>query len=84
MPTKPITSTSGIHQDPDVCCGEARIRYTRHTVAGLVQWRRLGLTDSRILEHHPDLTEADLEAAWSYNHQYAEEIDRAIRQDEES
>lgn len=84
MPTNPGTSKGGIQKDPGVCRGEARVRNTRHTVAGLVQWRRLGLPDTRILEHHPDLTEEDLEAAWSYYHQHAEEIDRAIRQDEES
>ncbi len=78
------TSTSGIQKDPGVCGGEARIRNTRHTVTGLVQWRRLGLPDARILEHHPDLTAADLEAAWSYYREHADEIERAIRQDEES
>ena len=73
---------SVIQKNPDVCGGEACIRNTRHTVAGLVQWRRLGLTDQPILEHHPDLTEADLEAAWFYYRQHPEEIDQAIREDE--
>jgi uncharacterized protein (DUF433 family) len=50
----------------------------------LVAWRRLGLSDAQILEHHPDLTEADLMVAWSYYHQHAEEIDQAIKEDEES
>ena len=84
MPMNTGTSTGGIRKDPGVCGGEGRIRNTRHTVAGLVQWRRSGLPDARILEHHPDLTEADLEAAWSDYRQLAEEIDQAIRQDEES
>ncbi len=84
MPTNPIATTAGIQSNPNICGGEPCIRDTRHTVAGLVQWRRLGLTDSRILEHHPDLTEADLETAWSYYHQHGAEIDQAIRQDEES
>jgi uncharacterized protein (DUF433 family) len=75
---------SVIQKNPDVCGGEACVRHTRHTVPGLVQWRRLGLTDQRILEHHPDLTEADLEAAWLYDRQHSEEIDQAIREDEES
>jgi uncharacterized protein (DUF433 family) len=44
----------------------------------------MGLSNRRILEHHPDLIEADLEAAWSYYHQHPEEIDQAIRADEES
>ena len=80
----PITGMSGIQKDPGVCGGEACIRNTRHTVAGLVQWRNLGLSDARSLVHHPDLTPADLEAAWSYYRQHAEEIDQAIRRDEES
>jgi uncharacterized protein (DUF433 family) len=33
------------------------------------------------LEHHPDLTLADLEAAWAYYDIHHEEIDRAIREE---
>lgn len=84
MPMNPTQSIGGIQKNPGVCGGEASIRNTRHTVAGLVQWRKLGLADARILEHHPDLTEADLQAAWSYYDSHRDEIDRAIRQDEES
>jgi uncharacterized protein (DUF433 family) len=80
----PTTSASEILKTPGVCGGEACIRNTRHTVAGLVQWRNLGLSDARILVHHPDLTAADLEAAWSYYEQHADEIDQAIRQDEDA
>jgi uncharacterized protein (DUF433 family) len=53
-------------------------------VAGLVQWRRLGLSDTRILEQHPDLNPSDLEAAWAYCHQNLEEIESVIREDEEA
>jgi uncharacterized protein (DUF433 family) len=53
-------------------------------VAGLVQWQRLGLSNARILEHHPDLTEEDLETAWSYYHQNREAIDQTIKEDEEA
>jgi uncharacterized protein (DUF433 family) len=73
-----ITKTAG------VCGGDACIRDTRHTVHGLVAWRRMGLSDDRILEHHPDLTQADLDAAWDYYAQHREEIDRAMREDEEA
>ena len=61
----------------------ACIRNTRHTVAGLVQWHRLGLSDERILEHHLDLNMTDLEAAWAYYLQQPEEIEKVIREDEE-
>ena len=84
MSVLPATSASWIQKNPDVCGGEACIRNTRHTVAGLVQWRRLGLSDARILEHHVDLNMTDLEAAWAYYHQQPEEIEKVIREDEEA
>lgn len=77
-------ATSWIEKTPGVCGGDACIRSTRHTVYGLVEWKQLGLTDARILEHHPDLTQADLEAAWTYYEQHREEIDQAIKEDEEA
>jgi len=73
------TTASWIEKTQDVQGGQPCIRDTRHTVAGLVQWRQLGLTEARILEHHPDLTAADLEAAWEYYKQHPNEIDAAIR-----
>jgi uncharacterized protein (DUF433 family) len=72
-------SVSWIDKTPEVQGGEACIRDTRHTVWGLVEWKRLGLTDARILEHHPDLTAADLEAAWDYASRHVAEIEAAIR-----
>jgi uncharacterized protein (DUF433 family) len=84
MPPKPVTAASWIQRSPGVCAGEACVRNTRHSVSGLVEWRRLGLSDAQILEHHPDLTEADLGVAWSYYHEHTQEIDHAIQQDEES
>jgi uncharacterized protein (DUF433 family) len=71
-----------INKNPGVCGGDARIRDTRHTVAGLVQWKQLGLTDERILEHHPDLTLDDLNSAWSYYESHREEINTAISANE--
>jgi uncharacterized protein (DUF433 family) len=78
------TATSWIEHAPDVCGGEARIRETRITVHGLVQWKRLGLSDEQLLSDFPGLTQEDLQAArWYYaNHQ--DEIDRAIQQEEAS
>jgi uncharacterized protein (DUF433 family)/Zn-dependent peptidase ImmA (M78 family) len=75
---------SWIEKAPDVCGGEARIRGTRHTVAGLVEWRKLGLSDVRILEHHPALRLEDLRAAWAYAAAHPDEIERAIKADEEA
>jgi uncharacterized protein (DUF433 family) len=39
-----------------------------------------GVTDARILEHHPDLPPADLEAAWAYYATHREEIEQAIKE----
>lgn len=78
------TALSWIEKHPHVCGGDACIRNTRHTVYGLVEWKKLGLTDERILEHHPDLTQADLEAAWEYYETHGDEIEAAIRADAEA
>ena len=80
---KPVT-TSWIQKSPGVCGGEPCVRNTRHTVAGLVEWKKQGLTDVRIFEHQPDLTQADLEAAWAYYATHREEIEQAIKEAEEA
>ena len=49
-------------------------------MSGLVEWKQQGLTEARILEHHPDLTPADLDAAWAYYATHREEIDQAIKE----
>ena len=77
-------ATTQITRTPGVCGGDACIRDTRHTVAGLIEWKQLGLSDARILEHHPDLTTVDLEAAWEYYENHREEIDRSLRVDAEA
>lgn len=62
-----------------VCGGVARIRNTRYTIWGLVEWRQLGLPDAEILRRHPDLTQADLNTAWGYYERNREEVDQLIR-----
>jgi uncharacterized protein (DUF433 family) len=49
----------------------------------LVNFRRLGGSDANLLRSYPTLTAADLEAAWEYAAANSEEIDRAIRENEE-
>jgi uncharacterized protein (DUF433 family) len=75
---------SWIQQSVGICGGEPCIRNTRHTVAGLVEWKKQGLPDVRILEHHPDLTPADLAVAWDYYATHRDEIDQAIKEAEEA
>jgi len=79
MPSGEIQAGSRVQKTPGVCGGDACIRNTRHTIWGLVEWQQLGLSNERILEHHPDLTLADLDAAWNYYREHKEEIDQAIR-----
>jgi uncharacterized protein (DUF433 family) len=75
---------SWIEKHPGVCGSEACIRKTRHTVHGLVVWKKMGISDERILEHHPDLTVEDLKAAWEYYGNHVSEIDSAIESDNEA
>ena len=84
MPYHHTETTSQIQKTRGVCGGEPCVRTTRHTVAGLVQWQRLGLSDEQILRHHPDLTQADLDAAWDYYQCNTAEIDGAIKDDEDA
>lgn len=84
MPANKTETSSWIEKSAGVCGGEPCIRSTRHTVAGLVQWRRAGLSDDRILQHHPGLTQADLDAAWEYYSSPPDEIDTAIKDDLEA
>ncbi len=75
------TATSWIKKTPGVCGGDAFIRDTRITVHGLVEYRRLGLSDTEILERVQGLTAADLDVAWDYYQQNRDEVDRAIQED---
>jgi uncharacterized protein (DUF433 family) len=78
------TVQSWIEHAPEVCGGDARIRSTRYTVHGLLEWKRLGLTDELILDHHPDLTPDDLKVAWWYYENHKDEIEQALREEEEA
>jgi uncharacterized protein (DUF433 family) len=72
-----------IMKTPGVCGGDACIRGHRIPVWVLVGYRRLGKSDASLLRDYPSLTRADLKAAWEYAAANAEEIDRAIRENEE-
>jgi uncharacterized protein (DUF433 family) len=63
---------------------EACIRDTNINVWGLVQRRKHGLADDRILASVQGLTPADLEAAWGYWAEHSEEIEEAIRRNAEA
>jgi uncharacterized protein (DUF433 family) len=78
------TKKSWIEKTPGVCGGSACIRTTRIAVWLLAAWRKEGLTNARILVHHPDLSDDDLEAAWAYYEKNRVEIDTEIARNEEA
>ncbi len=63
---------------------EACIRDTNINVWGLIERRRSGLDDDRIMDSIQGLTAADLEAAWEYYQEHRVEIDEAIRRNAEA
>lgn len=79
-----LPAPSWIQTAPEVCGGDACIRRTRITVWGLVEWRSLGLSDAELRRCVSGLTQADLEVAWDYSAQHPEEIDRALRENEDA
>ncbi len=79
-----MTATaSWISKKPDRCGGDACVRDTRIPVWVLAGYRRLGMSDADILVAYPSLTWADLKASWEYAAANKEEIDQAIRENEE-
>jgi uncharacterized protein (DUF433 family) len=77
------TPTSWISKRPNFCGGDACIRDIRIPVWVIVGYRQLGATDEVILEAFPSLTPPDLEAAFAYAAAHPEEIETAIRENEE-
>lgn len=77
------TTASWISKQPDRCGGDACVRDLRLPVWVLVGYRRLGMPDADILRAYPSITPTDLEAAWKYAAAHPDEIDQAIRENEE-
>ena len=82
--TKTLTNGSlGIKKTAGVCGGDACVGDSRIPVWTLVNYRRLGASDAVILESFPHLTAADLVNVWAYSDAYLEEIEDAIRANNE-
>ncbi len=47
-------------------------------------YRRLGCSDAELFKCYPHLTAADLVNAWAYADAYPEEIEQAIKENEEA
>jgi uncharacterized protein (DUF433 family) len=75
---------SWIQKTPGVCGGDACIRSTRITVWGLVEWRKLGLSDAEIIQRVDGLTQSDLDAAWDYYKHHRDEIEHATEDNQEA
>ncbi len=73
-----------INKTPGVMGGDACIRNTRIPVWLLVSYRRLGVSEIELLKSYPTLTCTDLANAWAYAKAYPEEIETAIREQEEA
>jgi uncharacterized protein (DUF433 family) len=72
-----------IRKTPGVCGGDACIRDTRIMVWLLVAFEQSGMIDQDLLAAYPSLCLADLHAAREYYRLHPEEIDDAIRLNEE-
>ena len=82
---KSLSNTwQGIEKTPGVCGGDARIAGTRIPVWGLVNARRLGIGEAQLLDDYPHISAADLVNAWAYADAYPDEIEEAIRKNEEA
>ncbi len=72
-----------IVQTPNVCGGAARLIRTRIPVWTLERMRQLGFTEADILKSYPTLKALDLVEAWAYVACHRNEIEHAIRENEE-
>jgi uncharacterized protein (DUF433 family) len=75
---------STIVRTPGVCGGDARVIRTRIPVWVLHRMRQLGISESDILKSYPTLRAVDLVQAWSYADHHRQEIEEAIRANEEN
>jgi uncharacterized protein (DUF433 family) len=72
----------GIESRPDVCGGEPCIVRTRIPVWTLEQARRLGASESELLQIYPTLRAEDLANAWAYVRSHSREISGQIEANE--
>ncbi len=74
----------GIDKIPDVAGGDACIAHTRIPVWTLEGYRRLGWSEAKILENYPTLRASDLVNAWAYVDAHTEEIEQALKENEQA
>jgi uncharacterized protein (DUF433 family) len=76
------SSWTGISKKPGVVGGDACITDTRIPIWDLVEYRRMGASDRKILEAYPQLTATNLYHAWVYADAFPDEINAAIEANE--
>jgi uncharacterized protein (DUF433 family) len=84
VPSRDTLIAALIEKTDGVVGGSARIARTRVPVWTLVNHKRLGATDSQILDAFPFLRAVDLEAAWAYLGLNKAEIERDIAANEDA
>lgn len=77
-------SWRGITKTPSVMGGDACIAGTRIPVWLLVSYRNQGASDAYILDAYPHLSAAELVNVWAYATAYPDEIETAIREQDEA
>ena len=76
--------TTHIVRDEGICGGQQRIAGTRIKVQHIaLEYERLGWTPDEICDAHTGLTLAQVHAALAYYFDHKDELDKAIREDEE-
>ena len=72
----------GIESNAGVCGGEACVVRTRIPVWMLVNARRLGVSEAKLLESYPSLHAEDLANAWAYVRSHPDQIEQQIQENE--
>ncbi|HWU88764.1 MAG TPA: DUF433 domain-containing protein [Kofleriaceae bacterium] len=75
---------AGIEKSPGVCGGDACVVRTRIPAWTLERYRRLGWTEAQILDNFPALRAVDLVNVWAYVDAHLDEIEVAIRENDEA
>ena len=73
-----------IDKNPGVSGGDAVIVSTRIPVWALEGYRRLGWSETELLENFPTLGASDLTQAWAYVATHRAEIELALHANEEA
>jgi uncharacterized protein (DUF433 family) len=79
----PAIEYPSIVATPNVCGGAARLIRTRIPIWTLERLRQLGVSEIDILRSYSSLRATDLVQAWSYAAHHRDEIEKAIRENEE-